>query len=293
TGLVAVEKVEEKSTVTRCFCKYPLKFIIPKKVGCSSKTDAVWIYTLSYGGGIVSGDCISVGLSVGDGCTAAMTTQASTKVYKSVGSKCSEQILEAGIGRDALLAFIPDPVTCYSTARYSQKQVFRVFPESNLVVVDWVTSGRHESGEKWDFESYKSINHIYLKDDDPLFIDSVLLDQMSGKSISDRMQDYQAIAMVIILGPKLKHIQDLLRAEVKQMMSGKFHSPTVNQRYQMTTESKHVQSKPALLASCSSFGPKGIGVVVRIAATTTESIYVFLRHNLASLEPFLGAQPYR
>lgn len=132
------------------------------------------------------------------------------------------------------MALIPDPVTCYSTARYFQKQVFRVFPESNLVVVDWITSGRHESGEKWDFESYKSINHIYLKDDDPIFIDSVmsslsciywvflllhdddddddlipdstllvnqvLLDQTSGKSISDRMQDYQAIAMVIILG---------------------------------------------------------------------------------------------
>lgn len=38
---------------------------------------------------------------------------------------------------------------------------------------------------------------------------------------------------------------------------------------------------------------QGIGVVVRIAAMTTESIYMFLRHNLASLEPFLGAQPYR
>ncbi|KAH0985108.1 hypothetical protein GBA52_012285 [Prunus armeniaca] len=44
---------------------------------------------------------------------------------------------------DALLAVIPDPVTCFSTARYSQKQVFRVVSNSSLVIVDWITSGRH------------------------------------------------------------------------------------------------------------------------------------------------------
>jgi urease accessory protein UreH len=57
-------------------------------------------------------------------------------------------------------------------ARYHQKQVFHVFPNSNLVVVDWFTSGRYESGEKWNFSFYKSINHILLEDQ-PLFIDSV------------------------------------------------------------------------------------------------------------------------
>lgn len=73
------------------------------------------------------------------------------------------------------MILIPDPVTCFSSARYLQKQVFRVFPESNLVVVDWITSGRHESGEKWAFELYRSKNQIYLEGDEPLFIDSVML----------------------------------------------------------------------------------------------------------------------
>lgn len=71
-----------------------------------SATDAVWIYSISYGGGIVSvrlylfilffkdlafigtsfmvfdfqGDRVSCGLSVADDCTVALTTQASTKV---------------------------------------------------------------------------------------------------------------------------------------------------------------------------------------------------------------------
>lgn len=85
TGKLVVEKVRGKSTVTRSFSRYPLKFFIPNKVfnlffspflfphvfiftwlHCwpgnvtgslqvgSSETDAVWIYTLTYGGGIVS-----------------------------------------------------------------------------------------------------------------------------------------------------------------------------------------------------------------------------------------------
>ncbi|VFQ59891.1 unnamed protein product [Cuscuta campestris] len=173
TGKVVVERVGGKSVVTRCFAKYPLKFIIPKKVG-SSQTDAVWIYTITYGGGIVSGDCISCLFTVGDGCMAVLTTQASTKVYKSVESKCSEQLLEARVGSSSLLAVIPDPVTCFCTAKYSQRQVFRISPDSNLVLVDWITSGRHERGEKWDFDLYKSTNNIYLDGDVPLFLDTVI-----------------------------------------------------------------------------------------------------------------------
>ena len=78
------------------------------------------------------------------------------------------------MGSDALLVIIPDPVTCFSTARYTQKQVVRMVGGSNLLMVDWVTSGRHESGEKWDFDMYKSTNNIFLEDDEPLFLDTVI-----------------------------------------------------------------------------------------------------------------------
>ncbi|XP_077253438.1 urease accessory protein D isoform X1 [Tasmannia lanceolata] len=291
SGCVVVEKIRGKSTVTRCFSKYPLKFIVPTKAG-SSKTDAVWIYSLSYGGGLVSGDCISYGITVGEDCTTVLKTQASTKVYKSVGSKCSQQILEAKIGRNALLAVIPDPVTCFSSARYSQKQVFRVFSDSSLIIVDWLTSGRHETGEKWEFELYKSTNHIFLEGNEPLFLDSVMLEQGPTTSVAERMQGYQVIAMVILIGPKLKHVQNLVHDEVKKMMSEQFCGPAYTSRRSMEMKSEHSQSKPALIANCSPFGSKAVGMVVRIAAMKTQLVYDFLRHHLASMEPLLGASPY-
>lgn len=134
TGKVVVEKIRGRSTATSCFSKYPLKFILPTKVPLSILlkksvhlfkfpdsevrypnfqvapvgTDVVWIYSITYGGGIVSvflslpfslsvnlsinnafeseqvvnlqGDSISCEFTINDGCTAVLTTQSSTKV---------------------------------------------------------------------------------------------------------------------------------------------------------------------------------------------------------------------
>uniref|UniRef100_J3LIU0 Urease accessory protein D n=1 Tax=Oryza brachyantha TaxID=4533 RepID=J3LIU0_ORYBR len=290
TGVVRVEKVGDRSVVTRCFAKYPLKFITPSKVGLAS-SGAAWLYTITYGGGIVSGDVISCVVDIGDGCTTAMTTQASTKVYKAVDSKFSEQVLEARVGKDAFFALIPDPVTCFSTARYHQKQVFHVFSDSNLVIVDWLTSGRYESGEKWNFSFYKSINHIFL-DDQPLFIDSVLLEQNSNFSIADRMQEYNVVAMVILLGPKLKHIKEQMQDEVKKMMSVQLRPlNSAGGRYSTKLQRLHPH-RPPLIASCSPVGRMGTGMIARITAMSTESVYRFLSHHLAALGPFLGTCPY-
>ncbi|CAJ2673462.1 unnamed protein product [Trifolium pratense] len=288
---VVVEKVGGRSSIIRCLSRYPLKFITPNKVG-PSKIDAVWVYVLNYGGGIVSGDQISCNFSVGDDCTMALTTQGSTKVYKSVGSKCSQQILEARVGSNALFAIIPDPVTCFSTARYHQKQVFTVSSDSNLVIVDWITSGRHESGEKWDFDLYRSTNNIFLDDGQPLFLDTMLLEKDKFGRVKEHMLDYQVIAMIVLLGPKMQYIQNIVQDNVKRIMSDQLHNPSAASSHQKN-KADFFTTKPTFVASCSVFGPKKIGLIVRVASVTTESVYKFLRQQLAPLEPMIGVPPYR
>ncbi|CAK8571176.1 unnamed protein product [Lathyrus sativus] len=288
---VVVEKVGGRSSITSCLSRYPLKFITPKKVG-PSNIDAVWVYVLNYGGGIVSGDRISCKFSVGDSCTMVLTTQGSTKVYKSVESKCSHQILEARVGSNALLAIIPDPVTCFSTARYYQKQVFTVSLDSNLVIVDWITSGRHESGEKWDFDLYRSTNNIFFDDGQPLFLDTMLLEKDSFGRVKEHMLDYQVIAMIVLLGPKMQYIQNLVQDNVKRIMTEQLQNPLAALSHQKS-KADFFTTKPTLVASCSVFGPKKIGLIVRVASVTTESVYNFLQHQLAPLEPLIGVPPYR
>ncbi|CAN6457290.1 unnamed protein product [Victoria cruziana] len=292
-GVMVVERVGGRSTPTRCFSRYPLKLIVPSKAGLAD-SDAVWVYTVSFGGGIVSGDCISLDVRIGDDCTAVIKTQSSTKVYKAIGTKCSEQILEARVGCHAFLALLPDPVTCFAGARYSQKQIFRVVSNSNLIVVDWLTSGRHERGEKWDFSLYKSTNNIFLEGDHPFFLDSVVLEDSRDSSVAERMHNYQVTAMLILVGPKLKHVQNQMRNYVKETMSRLFQLPFASRscRDNKRQKSQEAIAEPHLVASCSSFGHTNTGLVVRIMATTTESVYKFLHQHLACLAPLLGAVPY-
>lgn len=293
TGRIVVQKVAGRSAVTSLFARYPLKFIRPTKA-VSSEVDVVWIYSVSFGGGIVTGDLIYYTIAVGEGCTAVLTTQASTKVYKAVGGKCSEQFFEAQVGSNALLAILPDPVTCFSTARYSQRQIFNVASDGNLVLVDWLTSGRHKRGEIWDFELYKSTNNIYLDGNQPLFLDSTKLEQGAGYSIVDRMQAFHVIAMLVVLGPRLeptrKHIMEKVRERNSELFGGQLQYS--NSRVKKAKYPEREASEAVLLASCSAFGPMDIGLVVRIVATSTESVYKFFREHLTSIGPLIGTCPY-
>ncbi|KAH9316204.1 hypothetical protein KI387_024831, partial [Taxus chinensis] len=257
TGRIVIQKVAGRSAVTSIFSTYPLKFIRPTKA-VSAEVDAVWIYTMSFGGGLVSGDSVTCTMTIGDGCTAVLTTQASTKVYKSVGSKASEQSFEVQIGSSALLAILPDPVTCFASARYSQRQVFYVASDSNLVLVDWLTSGRRMRGEIWDFELYKSTNNIYVEGNQPLFLDSTLLEQGAGLSVADRMQAFHVVAMLVILGPKMALIQNEVQAKIRERNTELFGRRSYGSNpncKKAKTCSENKAPKAVLLASCSVFGP--------------------------------------
>lgn len=61
----------------------------------------------------------------------------------------------------ALLAVLPDPVTCFAGARYSQRQSFLLAPGASLVLVDWLTCGRRALGEAWALASYESSNRVF------------------------------------------------------------------------------------------------------------------------------------
>lgn len=129
TGILKVERIAGRSAATRTFAKYPLKFLLPRKI-VSRGVDAVWIFAISYGGGIVSNDSISQNVDIGASCSAVITTQASTKIYKSVNGQFCEQILQAQVGPEGFLAVLPDPITCFANSKYIQvrSQVHR--PES-------------------------------------------------------------------------------------------------------------------------------------------------------------------
>ncbi|KAH9747241.1 Urease accessory protein D [Citrus sinensis] len=263
----------------------------------SSETDAVWVYTLTYGGGIVSGDSISCEITVADACTAVLTTQASTKVYKSLGSKSSEQILE---------------VTVFCNASFFNNGGRRRLEELEA------TGVKIENEDKafrflWSLPtSYNYLLPTLIYGKATVDLEEVISILLSEeKSLSGEIIETTDVSALAKIGsdallavipdpvtcfstarPKLKQIQIQVQENVRRMMSEQLYLPSTGLRPHGKTQSDHFLAKPSFVVSCSAFGPKGIGIVVRIAAMTTESVYRFLQHQLTGMETLLGVSPY-
>lgn len=279
-----------KSAATRLFSKYPLKLIVPRKVAPS--VDVVWIYALSYGGGFVSGDSVYIKGKVGSCCTSVFTTQASTKVYKSIGGLVCEQLLEVSIETKGTFVMLPDPVTCFSSAKYNQFQAFYLGTDANVVLVDWCTSGRRDRGEVWSFDHYRSTNHIFLEGIGPLFLDSMCLENGDGSTILSRMQPFHVVAMVILYGPQLHGLCRQLEESIQFLNRRDLNLRSRSRGKASPSDAVGGLLNSNLLVSCSTFGPREDGLVVRIVANATELVYDFLRQHLASLSSLIGVTPY-
>lgn len=91
--------------------------------------------------------------------------------------------------------------------------------------------------------------HIYFS----FFIGfSVYLVNKSQKSSDKPKHQYR----LLCCRPKLKHVQEHVKENVKKMMSEQLRVPSTNFVGYRRGHSSHCLSKPAFVASCSSFGPK-------------------------------------
>src|SRR5262249_62166635 len=86
----------------------PLKPPTPRNHG-----HGAWVYTATYGGGLVDGDSVRLSVDVGPGAAALLSTQASTKVYRSTLG--TEAQLNAVVDEDGLLVVAPDPVVGFAS----------------------------------------------------------------------------------------------------------------------------------------------------------------------------------
>src|SRR5262249_1424300 len=75
-GVVVVEQVGERSVVSRAYATSPLRLLMPRNHG-----HAAWVFTSTFGGGMVDGDGVDLSIEVAPEASAYVSTQASTKIY--------------------------------------------------------------------------------------------------------------------------------------------------------------------------------------------------------------------
>jgi urease accessory protein len=229
-----------------------------------------WVYAATLGGGLVGGDEIRLRADVTAGARGLLTTQASTKVYRSL--RPSRQSLEASVDADALFAVVPDPVVCFADAHFTQVQRYNLHPDASLVMVDWITSGRHAAGERWAFSRYESRFDI-RRGSEPIFFDALVLEPHID-SVVERMGRFEVLLTAVITGP-------LVAAAAMDIVIRLAHAsidPSNRQR-SLGAGGDLVMSAARL---------RDGGALLRMAGTSVEQMGHALRAHLAFLSPLTG-----
>ena len=259
-GRLVVARNRDRSFVCRAFATSPLRLLTPSNHG-----HAAWIFTSSYGGGLVDGDTISLQTTVGAGACAFVSTQASTKVYRSPHGTQVEMVGE--VCDNGLLILTPDPVVCFAQSRYHQMQRFDLAVGAGLVLLDWVSSGRRESGERWAFDEY--VSRTTVRVGGRLIVHDALALRALDGDLAERLGDYDVLAMALVIGASLK-----LEAE---HIVAKVGDQPVRQRSER------------LLAAAPL---EGGGCVLRVAGRSVEDVSYALRGFLNFVPTLLGDNPW-
>jgi urease accessory protein len=247
-----------RSVVTRAFASSPLRLLMPRNHG-----HAAWVFTSTYGGGLVDGDALRIEAYVGPDATAFLGTQAATKVYRSPNG--TSHSLDATVGAGGVLVVAPDPVVCFAQASYRQEQRFALADTANLILVDWLTSGRRASGERWQFDRYSSRLRIE-RGGRPIVLDALMLSPDEGR-LASRMGRFETLCVVVVIG--------------HQMVE---HARTIVAR----VSSHGIDRRAELIVGASAVDD---GCVVKLAATSVEEADGVIRRYLDFLPALLGDDP--
>ena len=262
SGRVRVAHIAGRSRVVSNLATNPLKLWVPRRPGPAS-----WIYSTTFGGGLVAGDCIQVDLELDSDTTTVLTTQASTKVYRSLRDRGCRQTLHARVGPAATLVVAPDPLVCFRGAIYRQHNRVHLADDASLVHLDWLTSGRSARGERWQFGRLATRLEV-IRGGRMLLLDSLdLVPRETPLENPLRMGQHHCLATVVIFGEQMGEAIESIREQA----------------------AREHDSDDGCLESIS---PRAEGLVWRLVGPTTEAVGRRLRQRLAFLADHLQETPW-
>ena len=259
-SLEVIARPDGRSVVSRAYATSPLRLLTPGNHG-----HAAWVYTSSYGGGLVDGDRVELDIEVGAGAAAFVSTQASTKVYRSELGAATE--LRAAVAAGGLLIVMPDPVVCFAASRYTQTQRFHVAAGANLIVVDWLSSGRAASGERWQFDEY--VSRLRVDVDGTLVVHDALALRAADGDLPARLGRFDVLALVLVLGSDLRGFASGILEQVSRLPVTRRHD---------------------LIVGAAPTGDGGC--LLRVAGRSVEQVGRVIREYLASVPTMLGDDPW-
>ncbi len=259
-GSIAFEKIARRTIVRKALAHAPLRLLTPRNQG-----QAAWVYTSTYGGGLVDGDHLQLTVEVGQHAEGVLLTQSATKVYRS--PQGTRQSLDAEVADGASLLLLPDPTSCFAGSRFAQRQSVNLGLAASLLLVDTLNAGRVSRGERWQLSSFK--NQLFVqRQGKKILWDSLLLDARGGE-LSERFGRFNSFSTLLFIGPRFEKYGHEVRAQLAQ-------------------EIPH--PKATTMVSASALPDEG--VLVRLAAMSNEAAMGLIRQFFYFVPEILGDSPW-
>jgi urease accessory protein len=155
---LTVAQVRQQSRLVASRSLQPLKIINP----AAPAGPACHAVLASYGGGLVAGDSIRLRVRCEADTRLLLSTQANTRIFKSIDGRRAEQITEGHVDKNALAVVLPDPLVPQADSRYHQTQHWHLAPTATLLLADWWHAGRTDLDEKFAFTTFATELRVHV-----------------------------------------------------------------------------------------------------------------------------------
>lgn len=318
--------------LTQVAHKAPTRLIPVKKTSVEAAGAAVCALS-NYGAGMLQGDSAELSIHVESKAKLAVVTQGAARIYtQKIPGECKAR-MDAKVEKDSVLIYAPDPCAMFASSSYSQIQEYNIHPESSIALIDWISSGRFKSNERWEFdrlslrttlkwlgetETTATTSEPYVSqntdndasyNDIPFLQDSISIDLRSTKRYSNRrehydphaVKDFNSFASLIVYGEQMELVKDEC-----QYLSDSFTAQYTRIRQREQDQKRNI---PHAVKDVGDFkladrvimgvskvslpGKPSDAYVLRCAGKTNEDIYRVFHHCLKPLAPSFGYEFYK
>ncbi|RXZ00823.1 urease accessory protein UreD [Fictibacillus sp. S7] len=195
TGVLELSaaKKQPKTIVSSCYYEGALKITRPVYL----EENLPSIYLIHVGGGYVNGDKYLLNLNLDEGAELAVTTQSSTKVYKTPKAHVVQQT-NIKLNKGSILEYLPDPLIAYKGARFIQETTVHIEDESCFLYSDIITPGWAEDGSFFRYDWIRSKLKVY-KNERLIIFDHLLLEPDGEMNGMMQMDGCTHVGMFLIL----------------------------------------------------------------------------------------------
>ncbi|HET9505400.1 MAG TPA: urease accessory protein UreD [Hymenobacter sp.] len=211
---LTVAQVRGQSRLVASRSLQPLKIINP----AAPAGPACHAVLASYGGGLLAGDSLRLRVRCEAGSRLLLSTQANTRIFKSLDGRRAEQLTEGYVAANALAVVLPDPLVPQAASRYYQAQHWHLHESATLLLADWTHAGRTDLGEKFAFTSFATELRVTVAGRLALLDRFALRPEEHLATSQATFGSYQSALSLYLVGPPTGAQFQRLAAALRQLL---------------------------------------------------------------------------